>query len=85
MLTINSKLESRIVKEIFKDEKSTSDIDNSDIPIAKTTEEIEQENIIQNSLFLETKLKKDKSDFETVNNLVKKGTRELIQTITCLD
>ena len=44
------------------------------------TEEIEQGNIIQNSLFLETKLKKDKRDFETVNNLVKEGTCELIHT-----
>ena len=81
-LTIDNKIESRIVKEILKDEKPPSDVDNSDIPIAKTTEEIKQENIIQNSLFLEAELKKDERDFETVNNLVEKGTRELIQTIT---
>ena len=46
------------------------------------TEEIEQENIIQNSIFLETELKKDERDFETVNNLVEEGTHKLIQAIT---
>ena len=46
-------------------------------------EEIEQENIIQNRLFLETELKKEERYSENVTNLVKEGTpRELIQTIT---
>ena len=82
--TINIKIESEIVKEISKDGKLPSDVDydDNDIPIAKTTEETEQENIIQNSLFLETKLKKDERDFETVNKFIEEGTRELIQTIT---
>ena len=47
--TTNNKIESTIVKEFLKDEKPPSDIDNdddSDIPIAKMAEEIEQENII---------------------------------------
>ena len=45
-------------------------------------EEIEQENIIQNRLFLETELKKE-GDSENETHLVKEGTlRELIQTIT---
>lgn len=54
----------------MKDEKPPSDIDNGDshIPTAKTAEETEQEKIIQNSLFLETELKKAEEDFETVNN-----------------
>ena len=70
---LNNKIERAIVKEILKDEKPPFDINNeddSDIPIAKTAEEIEQEKIIQNSLFLETELKKVKRDFETLNNLV---------------
>ena len=81
-LTISDKIESTIVKEILKGGKPPSDVDDSDISIAKTNEEIELENIVQNSLFLETGLKKDKRDFETVNNLVEECTRELIQTIT---
>lgn len=46
----------KIVSTIVKDEKPPSEVDNndSDISIAKTTEEIEQGNIIQNSHFLET-------------------------------
>ena len=56
-----------------------------DIPIAKTAEEIEQENIIQNSLFWQAEHKKDEIDFETVNNLVEEGTHRLIQTITNSD
>ena len=35
-LTINNKIESTIVKQILKDEKPPSDVDDSDIPIAKT-------------------------------------------------
>ena len=60
-LTFNNKIESTIVKEILKDENLPPDVDDSDIPIAKTTEETEQENIIQNSLVLERpNLKKTK-------------------------
>ena len=80
-LIINNKIGSTIVKWIFKDEKPSSDVDDSDVSIAVTTEEIEQENIIQNSLFLKTALKKYERDFETVNNLVEEGTHELIETI----
>ena len=63
-LTFNNKIESTIAKEILKDKKPPSDVDDSDILIAKMTEEIEQENIIQNSLFLETELKNDKKDLK---------------------
>ena len=77
-LTINNKIESTIVKGILKYEKPPCDVDGSDIRIAKVTEEIEQENIIQNVIFPETELKKDKRVFETVNNLVKEGTYKLI-------
>ena len=80
-LIINNKIGSTIVKWIFKDEKPSSDVDDSDVSIAITTEEIEQENIIQNSLFLKTGIKKYERDFETVNNLVEEGTHELIETI----
>ena len=80
-LIINNKIGSTIVKWIFKDEKPSSDVDDSDVSIAITTEEIEQENTIQNSLFLKTGLKKYERDFETVNNLVEEGTHELIETI----
>ena len=70
--------------EILKDEKLPFEVKNSDsgIPIVKRTEEIEQQNVIQNSLFVETEHKKDNRDFKTVNNLVEEGTHELIQTIT---
>ena len=81
-LTINDKIKNTIVKEVLKDEKPPSDVDDSNNPMAKMTEEIEQDNIIQNRLFLETELKKDERDFETGNNLVEEGTRQLIQTIT---
>ena len=63
-LTFNNKIESTIAKEILKDKKPPSDVDDSDILIVKMTEEIEQENIIQNSLFLETELKNDKKDLK---------------------
>ena len=74
----------KIVSTNVKDEKPPSEVNNndSDISIAKTTEEIEQGNIIQNSHFLETELKKEERDFETVNNLVEEATCKLIQTIT---
>ena len=82
--TINNKTESAILQETLKDEKRPSDADNDDshIPILKRAGEIEQKNIIQNSLFLETKLKKVERDFETVNTLGEEGTGEVIQIIT---
>ena len=40
-LTINNKIESATVKDVLKDKKSPSDVDDSDIPIVKTTEQIE--------------------------------------------
>ena len=77
-LTTNNKIESTIVKGILKYEKPPCDVDGSDIRIAKVTEEIEQENIIQHIIFPETELKKVERVFETVNNLVKEGTYKLI-------
>ena len=61
--TIKNKTESTIVKEVLKDKKPPSEVDDSDILIAKTVEETEQENIIQNNLFLETELKKGQKRF----------------------
>ena len=61
--TIKNKTESTIVKKVLKDKKPPSDIDDSDILIVKTVEETEQENIIQNNLFLETELKKGRKRF----------------------
>ena len=73
-LNTDNKIESTIVKEVLKDEMPPSDVNDSDVPIAKRAEEIEWEDIIQNTFFLETELKKDERDFETVNNLVEEGT-----------
>ena len=40
-LTTDNKIESTIVKEVLKDEKPPSDVNDSDVPIAKRAEEIE--------------------------------------------
>ena len=53
--------------------------------LQKWLRKLSKKKIFQNSLFLETELKKDERDFETVNNLVEEGTLELIQTITNFD
>ena len=60
---IKNKTECTIVKEVLKDKKPPSDVDDSDILIVNTAEETEQENIIQNNLFLETELRKGQKRF----------------------
>ena len=40
-LNTDNKIESTIVKEVLKDEKPPSDLNDSDVPIAKRAEEIE--------------------------------------------
>ena len=46
------------------------------------TEKIKQESISENKLFLKTELKRNKWDFETLENIIDEAKRDLIKTFT---
>ena len=47
-----------------------------------TAEEIKQQSIDENKLFIETELKKNERDIETLENLFDEAKRNLIKTFT---
>ena len=52
------------------------------ISLPNRAEEIKQQSIDENKLFIETELKKNKRDAETLENLINDGKRDLIKRFT---
>ena len=48
--------------------------------LPNTVEEIKQQSIDENKLFIETELKKNERDVETLENLINDANRDLIET-----
>ena len=57
-----------------------TDTDHMSLP--NTAEEIKQQSIEENKLFIETELKKIERDFQTLENLVDEAKPDLIKTFT---
>ena len=56
--------------------------DTNHISLPNTTDEIKQQSTEENKLFVETELKKNKGDFETLETLVDEVKRDLIKIFT---
>ena len=61
----DKKIEENIVRSILNDEEMEFPTDTDHICLPNTTEEINQQSIDQNKLFIETELKKNERDVET--------------------
>ena len=80
--TDNKKIEENIVRSILNDEEMGFPIDTDHISLPNTAEEIKQQSIDENKLFIETELKKNKRDVETLENLINDANRDLIKTFS---
>ena len=80
--TDNKKIEKDIVKNILNDENIEFPIDSDHMSLPNTTEEIKQQSIDDRNMFIETELKKDEGDTETLENLTHDTKRDLIKTFT---
>ena len=47
-----------------------------------TAEEIKQQSINENNLFIETELKRNERNFETLENIIDEAKHDLIKTFT---
>ena len=56
--------------------------DTDHICLPNTAEEIKEQSIDEKKLFIETELKKDERDVETLENLINDAKRDLIKTFT---
>ena len=74
--------ENSIVRNILNDEKVEFPTDTDHISLSNTAEEIKQQSIDENKLFIETELKKIKRDVETLENLINGPKLNLIRTFT---
>ena len=76
--TDNKKIEENIVKNILNDKKMEFPTDTYHISLPNIAEEIKQQRIDENKLFIETQLKKNERDVEPLENLI----NDLIKTLT---
>ena len=79
--TVNKKIEENIVRSILNDEEMEFPTDTDHISSPNTAEEIKQKSIDENKLFIETELKKNERDIETLENLINDAKRDLIKNI----
>ena len=56
--------------------------DTDHISLSNTAEEIKQQSIDENKLFIEAELKKNERDVETLENFINNAKRNLIKTFT---
>ena len=78
----DKKIEENIVRSILNDERMKFPTDTDHISLRNTAEEIKQQSIDENELFIETELKKNERDVETLENLINDANRDLIKTFT---
>ena len=67
--TDNKTIEENIVRSILNDEKMEFRTDTAHISLPNTAEEIKPQSIDENKLFVETELKENERDVETLENL----------------
>ena len=67
--TDNKTIEENIVRSILNDEKMEFPTDTDHISLLNTAEEIKPQSIDENKLFVETELKENERDVETLENL----------------
>ena len=80
--TDNKRIENNIVRNILKNEKMEFPNDTDHISLPNTAEEIKQQSTDENKLFIETELKKNGRDVETLENLINDTKHDLIKTFT---
>ena len=68
--TDNIRIENSIVRNILNDEKMGFPAYTDHISISNTAGEIKQQSIDEKNLFIEIELKRNKRDFETLENLM---------------
>ena len=79
--TDNKRIENSIVRNILNNEEMEFPNDTDHISLPNTAEEIKQQSIDENKLFIETELKKSEKDVET-ENLINNAKHDLIKTFT---
>ena len=75
--TNDKKIDENIVRSILNDEKIEFPTDTDHISLPNTAEEIKKESIDENKLFIETELKKNERDVETLEKLINDANRDL--------
>ena len=78
----NKIIENSIVRNILNDEKIDFPTDTDYISLPNTADELKQQSINENKLFIETELKKNERDFQTFENLFNEAKLDLIKTFT---
>ena len=76
------RIENSIVRNILNNEKMEFPNDTDHISLSNTAEEVKQQSIDENKLFIETELKKSEKDVETLENLINDAKHDLIKTFT---
>ena len=80
--TDNQKIEQNIARSILNDEKMEFPIVNDHISLPNTADEIKQQSIDENKLFMKTEIKKKERDVETLEHLINDGNCDLIKKFT---
>ena len=78
----DKKIEENIVRSILNDEEIEFPTDTDHICLTNRAEEINQQSIDKNKLFIETELIKNERDVETLENSIYDAKRDLIKTFT---
>ena len=78
--TDNKKIEENIIRRILNDEKMEFPTDTDHISLPNTAEEIKQQSIDENKLFIETEQNKNEIDVQTLEGLINDANRDLIKT-----
>ena len=78
--TDNNRIKENIVRNILNDGKINFPTYTYHISLSNTAEETKKLSIDENKLFIEIELKKNKRDYETLENLVDDAKRDLIKT-----
>ena len=76
------KIKNSIVSDIINNERIDFSTDNNHISLPNSAEEIKQEKINEEEMFLKTGLKKNERDIETFKNLIDETKRDLLKTFT---
>ena len=77
-----NKIESGLLNAILNDKEMEFPDDNEFFTFADTSEKITEDEIKENKLFLETQLKVDQRDFETIENVKQESEQEMKTNLT---
>ena len=80
--TDNKRIENSIVRNILNNEKMEFPTDTKHISLPNLAEGIKQQSIDENKFFIETELKKNERDVETLENLINDAKHDLMKTFT---